>query len=121
MDRGARDSLTCYASCAPGRIRTCDTRFGSSIPTCLGCGRRLVGLPDGVAGVRPRPVLLMSAVDVRKFLICSSRRPSETTKWCNGDIRIAPGHETATGLERPVVSLLGRSFGEVAAVASRYG
>lgn len=47
-------------------------RFRGSIRARFGCGRRLMGRPDRVAGIRPRPASLMSAVAVRSLLIRSS-------------------------------------------------
>ncbi|SOD85859.1 hypothetical protein SAMN06272765_3294 [Streptomyces sp. Ag109_G2-15] len=72
LPRGVSGASCLVRPGAPGRIRTCDTRFRSSIQASCDCGRRLVPRSSRTAGVRLRSVSLMSPLDVRSLLIRSS-------------------------------------------------
>lgn len=66
--------LSCpSALCPPGRIRTCDTRFRSSIYHRPGRGSPRVPLPCAGAVCRRRPWSLMSALDVSGRASASGR------------------------------------------------
>ncbi len=61
---GEKSQVRAVMRCAPGRIRTCDTRFRSSIYARPWSRRRLVRRSPGCAAVCRRLASLMSALDV---------------------------------------------------------